>query len=394
MRNTLLFLLLTISFLSCSSLKKTRKAISLGNYDGAIGLAVKKLRKNKTNKKSQHYIKALQEAFDKAVAKDKQQLSFLEKERNPEHIERIFNLYTSLDRRQELIKPLLPLTFYKTTQRATFNFENYQDEIIRTKDKLVEHLYVKAKSLLASSDKIDIRKAHDDFKYADKLKPNYKDTRSLMREAYAKGTDYVFVAINNETEQVIPKRLESDLLDFNTYGLDDFWTVYQSRKNPNIDYDYRLELNFRRINISPERVTERQLIKEKEIKDGFKYLKDNQGKFVKDSLGNNIKVDNFKTIRCQLYEFTQRKACNIVGKVNYINEKTNQLLETFPIASDFVFEHVYANYDGDRRALEQSFLDLIRLREVRFPSNEQMIYDTGKDLKQKLKRIITRNRFR
>jgi hypothetical protein len=31
---------------------------------------------------------------------------------------------------------------------------------------------------------------------------------------------------------------------------------------------------------------------------------------------------------------------------------------------------------------------------VQFPTNEQMIYDSGQDLKQKLKSIITRNKFR
>jgi hypothetical protein len=55
---------------------------------------------------------------------------------------------------------------------------------------------------------------------------------------------------------------------------------------------------------------------------------------------------------------------------------------------------MYANYRGDKRALESSFLDLIALRVVPFPTNEQMIYDSGQDLKLRLKNIITRNKFR
>jgi hypothetical protein len=39
-------------------------------------------------------------------------------------------------------------------------------------------------------------------------------------------------------------------------------------------------------------------------------------------------------------------------------------------------------------------LDLIRFRVVPFPTNEQMIYDSGQDLKEKLKFIISRNKFR
>jgi len=123
-------------------------------------------------------------------------------------------------------------------------------------------------------------------------------------------------------------------------------------------------------------------------------LLDDNGGFVKDSLGNKIKVDKFKKIRCQFYRFTQFKSSKVIGVVKYINNANNQLLERFPIESEFVFEHVYANYDGDRRALEESFYRLTELRRERFPSNEQMIYDTGRDLKEKLKHIITRNKFR
>jgi len=39
-------------------------------------------------------------------------------------------------------------------------------------------------------------------------------------------------------------------------------------------------------------------------------------------------------------------------------------------------------------------LDLLKYKHVPFPSNEQMIYDSGEDLKQKIKYIITNNQFR
>ena len=55
---------------------------------------------------------------------------------------------------------------------------------------------------------------------------------------------------------------------------------------------------------------------------------------------------------------------------------------------------MYANHRGDKRALESSYLDLLRLRVVSFPTNEQMIYDAGQDLKERLKSIITQNNFR
>jgi hypothetical protein len=193
---------------------------------------------------------------------------------------------------------------------------------------------------------------------------------------------------------VIPVRLQNDLLDFSTFGLNDKWTVYHSNRLKDITYDYGLIVNFRAINISPEQIKEKEFIKEKQIKDGLKTLLDANGNVVKDSLGNPIKVDNFKTIRVNIYEFRQFKATQVTAKVDYIDLKSNQLIETFPLASEFIFEHIYATYNGDRRACDDSYLPFFDRRSVPFPSNEQMVYDSGEDLKAKLKDIIFRNKFR
>ncbi|CAN0364955.1 unnamed protein product, partial [Ectocarpus sp. 4 AP-2014] len=144
---------------------------------------------------------------------------------------------------------------------------------------------------------------------------------------------------------------------------------------------------------SPEQVKERQLVKEKLVKDGWKYQLDGNGNVMKDSLGNDIKVDKFTKVTCQFYEFTQFKATQVTANVNFVDLKSKQLLESFPISSEFVFEHIYANYQGDKRALEQDLLLFLDARSVPFPSNEQMVYDTGEDLKLKLKQIVSNNSF-
>ena len=74
--------------------------------------------------------------------------------------------------------------------------------------------------------------------------------------------------------------------------------------------------------------------------------------------------------------------------------RNNQLIDAFPVTSEFVFDYIYANYNGDKRACDDSYYQYFDRRAVPFPSNEQMIYDTGEDLKAKLKAIITNNKFR
>lgn len=386
-------LIFSLFVVSCG-VKQTQSMLSNGDYDGAINNAIDALRTNKNSKGKQDYVYLLEEAFAKAKQRDLESLNLLIKENNPANYERIFNLYNQLHNRQERIKPLLPLQLLKEGRNAIFPMDDYSDEIISSKNNLSGFLYANAKKLMTSKNKMDFRQAYDDLAYLDKLNPNYKDVRALMDEAQLKGTDFVHVSTKNETNMVIPARLQDDLLDFSTYGINDKWTVYHNNKQKGINYDFGMIVNFRQINISPEQVREKQFVKEKQIKDGVKTLLDNNGNAVKDSLGNPIKVDNMKTIKISIYEFTQFKSCQVTAKVDYLDFRTNQLIDAFPVTSEFIFDYIYANYNGDKRACEEDYYQYFDRRAVPFPSNEQMVYDTGEDLKAKLKGIITNNKFR
>ena len=108
--------------------------------------AIKNLKRNKTKKGNQPYILLLEEAFAKAsAAKDLARINFLKKDNNPEKIETIFVLYEQLKRRQEILKPLLPLYIVNENRDAVFLFTNYDDAIIENKNQLSDHLYAKAK---------------------------------------------------------------------------------------------------------------------------------------------------------------------------------------------------------------------------------------------------------
>jgi hypothetical protein len=58
------------------------------------------------------------------------------------------------------------------------------------------------------------------------------------------------------------------------------------------------------------------------------------------------------------------------------------------VSSNYVFSYIYGAVYGDKRALDDSYLETINPQAVIFPSNEQMIYDTGEDLKTKIKQIL------
>ena len=389
-------LLLSILFLALSScgVKTTQSLLSDGNYDAAIDRAVEALRTKKDSKGKQDYVFLLEEAFAKAKDRDLRDLDLMIKEATPTNAERVYNTYLQLNNRQEKIRPLLPLPLLKQGKNATFIFDNYSNQIVSSKIALTKYLYESASALLKSKNKLDFRKAYDDFAYLESLSPNYKNTKKLMEDAQFKGTDFVDVYAKNETNMVIPKQLQDDLLDFKTYGLNDKWTVYHNLRQKNVTYDYSLVINFRQINISPEQIKEKEFIKERQVKDGVKTLLDSRGRPVKDSLGKEIKVDNYRMLRANVYEFRQFKSCQVTAQIDYIDVKTNQLLQSFPVASEFIFENIYSTYKGDRSACEDNYMSYFNKRAVPFPNNEQMVFDTGEDLKARVKNIIVSNKIR
>lgn len=395
MKNQLLFILLTFLFIGCSGVKKTQEAINYGNYDEAINIALKNLRSDKFKKSNEPYALMLEEAFAKANERDLDQVKFLQKEANPSNFESIYTIYSNLNNRQEIIKPLLPVPIISKGKNAKFHFNDYSNEIINSKQNLSKYLYDNAKySLQNSQNKSDFRNTYNDLSYLNKINPNYEDTSALIEEAHYKGINFVFVFMQNKTEKVIPLRLENDLLNFETYGLNSFWTVYHNNKQQDVNYSYEIELNLREINISPEQIREKEIIQEKQIKDGWKYLTDAKGNNIKDSLGNAIKVDKFKTIRSTVYQNTQYKSVQIIGQIKYFDVESNQIIKSFPLESGFVFEHRFATFKGDRNAISNEYLDQLSYKYVPFPSNEQMIFDSGEDLKLKIKNIISTNNIK
>lgn len=394
MKKFILVPILVLFVAACGGVKKTQKAINAGDYPNAINNALQNLSENKTKKGHQPYILLLEDAFKKNTERELKHIAFLEKDGSEASYENIYKGYINLQDIQERIRPLLPLRIIEENRNAEFSFSDYENDIIDYKEDLSEYLFDNAENLLTNAaSKKDYRKAYKDFVYLEEINPGFEDTRQKIEEAHEKGIDYVEVQMLNNSNQIIPVRLSEELLNFNTLGLDDLWTKYHNNPLPNIKYDYGMRVSFDQIDISPEQMSEKEIIKEKQIKDGYKYAIDTNGNVAKDSLGNKIKIDKFKTVRCRFNQFTQFKSVRVAGNVIYMDLKTKQQLNSYPLASEFIFEHIYGNSSGDKRALNNDLITILDHARLPFPSNEQMVYDAGEDLKARIKSIVGRHQF-
>ncbi|RMA64867.1 hypothetical protein [Ulvibacter antarcticus] len=386
---TLLFTLLLL--VGCNSVKRNQKFLAQGNYDRAIDLAIKKLQKDKASEKNDAHIALLEEGFKKASEEDHRRITFLKKQNNPSNIKEVYHLYKTLNNRQELVRPLLPLFSQSLNRNAKFKLINYTDELISSKKELLQYLYSEATIYMNRQTIDDYRTAYNVFCEIDELQTNYKEVARLKEDARFLGTNFVFVTLNNRTGQIIPFRLERELLDFNTYGLDDFWTEYHNEREQGIEYHYGIALNFRQLDISPERARTTEVIRSLQIKTGWEYKRNRDGEIINDENGNPIKIDKFEKATAVLTVTVQTKGVLLGGNVIYRDLVNRRDIEDFPIGTEFVFENAFATYRGDKRALNNDDLGLINNHYVPFPTNEQMVLDAGEDLKSRLKDILERN---
>ena len=394
MRATYLLSVMALLLFSCNSVKRNQKLLAGGNYDQAIELAVKKLAKDRNSKKGGEHIQLLEEAFKKAADRDQRRISFLNKDINPTASREIYYTYQALEGRQALLRPLLPLYSDVLGRNARFKLVDYSSNIVAAKNKFADDLHTEAMTFMGYNTIMDSRTAYTRLQELQEVKSNYPNLNNLLNDARFKGTDFVKLALNNSSGNFIPGQLQRELLDFDTYGLDNFWTEYHVNRQTGITYNFGITLDFKQISISPERISEKEFKRKKRIKDGWEYKLDRNGNVVQDSLGNDIKIDVYKIVTARVMYTTQTKSVLVGGDVLYQDLERGRNINRYPLASEFIFENEFAKFRGDERALTEEDQDFLEFDFVPFPSNEQMVFDAGEDIKARLKEILKNNSLR
>ena len=125
----------------------------------------------------------------------------------------------------------------------------------------------------------------------------------------------------------------------------------------------------------------------KNIKDGHTYQLDDDGNVMKDSLGNDIKIDKIVRISAKTIEFNQSKSAKVIAEVRYFDE-TRNIVGKYPLDSEFWFRNIYIEFVGDKRVLNKRDKRLLRSKFIPFPSDEILLLNNSENIKQKLKNII------
>ena len=386
----LIFFLFTISF-AFSSCVSSEKLVDQGDYDQAIELAIRKLA-GKKNKKPDN-VQALEEAFAKVTQYDLNRAERLQLNPSGANWDRVYNIYRTIRKRQELIEPLLPIVD-KHGIKANFKFIQTQTLELEAKRNAVSTYYSSAQNALnlaRTGDKAAARSAYQDLKNIEKYYQNYRDKTQLKAEASQLGISHVFIRTKNETGAIMPAGFERELMNFGLSSLNSKWKIFHTRKHSNIEYDYEVLLSLTGLEVSPGLIQEKIYEDSKEIEDGFDYVLDENGNVMKDTLGNDIKIVRTIIVKANVVETYLNKAARVNGFIELFDLKTGRLLESKPFGGESVFEHYTSAYEGDRRALSSRSRKYCDVRPIPFPSDEFLVLDAAEQIKPVIRKKLARN---
>ena len=386
MRQVYIAILTLLMLFACSS---PEKLLQKGNYDALIDKSIKKIIKDPT---SEEDIELLDKAYNLANQQNIERINYLKLENNPNNWDEVLSLYSLLKDRQTKVRKVLPLKLHGRT--INYEYVDYDRDMVEAKRKAAEYFYSHGKSLIQNNNKESFRQAYYELNKAnDYSGGTYSDLDQLIAEARFNGISRVLVSAINNTQLKLPEDFMENLLALNTTGLNSEWVEYHFRPlDENIDFDYFIDINLQIIDVSPESVKDSDRQFKKKVEDGFNYALDARGNVMKDSAGNDIKIPKYKELTCTVIDKVQEKAVTLKGEVETISSNPKRVISKDPVSATTEFRHASARAVGDLDALDDETRKLIDTKEIPFPDDITMVYDTSEGLKQAITDVIRKNR--
>jgi len=386
MKKITTILLAALILTGCGS---TTKKMQQGNYDAVIDKTVKKLIRNTDAGDAAE----MDRAYRLANERDLERIRYLVAENNPDNYDEVFNRYNMLKERQRKVRTVTPLEVEGKTY--SYDYVDYNQEMIAAKSKAAEFFYYNGKGLLENAlQKQDYRDAYYQLiKASEYSGGSFSDIDALIYAAHQKGISRVIVEVANQNAIQLPPQVAEDLISFDTRGLSNEWVEYHFKHlDTSAVYDYQILVKLLSIIVSPDGVKDSDQIFTKKIADGFDYVLDPNGNVMKDTSGNDIKLEKFKEINCTLIETHQFKSVEIRGEVEISDLNHIRLMQKAPFGAANDFEHYSARAIGDVGALTEEAFQKTQQEKIPYPTDVEMVMMCTETIKPAIRDAIYANR--
>ena len=363
-------LIIITTLLLLGACKSVEKLVDQGNYDEAIVLATKKLA-GKKKKKTKH-VMALEEAFGKINKRDLDHIRFLKSKSDPSTWETIYNYALKIQERQHRVSPFLPLVS-KNGYVGYFELIDVQKILLESGKGASEYYYDIGSSLLEDSkrtnNKLLARKAFNAFVNTKRFFNNFKDVDIQIDESRRQGT----IRLLQKWDESFVS-LSGPYWNFRSNPVVDYWTIYYTEFEDDIDYDIVSTLRIKDVYISPESERVNTFIESKE-REFWVDAVDRDGEIITDTLGNTIQVKQIEKLSAFITEHVRIKDARVEGVVETIDFMTGNIIARDEFVHDIHFRSDACSFVGDREALSSNSRKRIDLNLLAFPADDTMIFE-------------------
>jgi len=356
-----------------SSCKSIDKMVESGRYDEALRFGVDKLRGEK-NKKTK-YVKGLEKAYLKLNLQDQNEVNHLALSGMRNSHDRIVDIYTNMEKRQNYIMPLLPL-ISEDGYLAEIKIIDYSVLINKASIAASEKHYAIALKHLQTARKVgnktEARKAYEEFEEAQYYFSDYKESYNYKKEAYELGQSRILVESYARGSNMAFDHTIDIISQINISKLNNKWEKFYTQDNDAMTFNYIATLEV--IDIVPGRERERinSFTETKKVIDGRKKLIDRTGKVVRDTSGNPLYLDKMKEVSAYISEIEREKIAHMNGRLIIIEAIDNMHINTIPINITHEFRDYACSFQGDKRALSDSTSKKIKSHCDPFPTDYEI----------------------
>ena len=242
-------------------------------------------------------------------------------------------------------------------------------------------------------DKLAARKAYKLFEELIYVNPTYKNNLTeLSQNSKNKGSSFVLVTLKNNVRS-IPNDSIVDIDRIHSGNFDNQWVEYHEKRNSRIKYNYQVAINLDKLSFVPEKTQQQNVSQEAKVQDGWQYQLDANGNVMKDNKGNDLKIAKYKVAQAEVLLYQQNKASKLDGIVVIKNLHTKATVSTNPMFGEANFQHTYATFRGDQRAIEEKYYDALKAKELAYPKDYEFVKYSILNFKQKVTALLSQQQF-
>jgi len=378
-----LFLLSLLT--ACTSAKKS---FERNDFDVTIQVVAEKLYKKKKVKDEE--LQMFTDAYERALERDKTQIQQLKQGGQSGYWVDIFNIYSKMIKRQETVMRVAPVVFSNgsTYSPPVYNYEPAREE---ARERAAEHYYQWAANLLKTGVRSDAREAYKHLDCIFYYYKDYKDAAQLMKVARDMGTAHVLLTVDKNPQLFLPQNFEQELLNYDYNRAVNDWVAFYTNPTDRNKFDFGVKLILTESYMSPGTQKEKFYEDTREVEDGWQYVYDKKGNVMKDSSGNDIKVPKYTRLIARVTEVQMNRSAGVRGVVEFYDFNRKQVVKQENAQGESIFNHYYATFLGDKRALSDESLKKIQNLPMPFPTDMDMIITATNELKKQFWNIFAAN---